>query len=69
MKGVSYLTDDNNNKKAVVIELKTLEKNEEEIHELIDVLVAESRKNDELINWEDAKKQLKKKGREILKQN
>ena len=63
MKGISYLTDGNNNKTAVVIDLKSIEKNEEEIHEFIDVLVAESRKNDELISWEDAKKQLKKKGK------
>jgi len=33
------------------------------IHELIEVLVAESRKDDELINWEDAKKHLKKIGK------
>lgn len=63
MKGISYITDGNNHKKSVVIDLKDIEKNEEEIHEFIDVLVAESRKNDELINWEDAKKQLKKKGK------
>ena len=53
MKGVSYLTDNKNRKKAVVIDLKTIEKDEESIHEFIDVLVAESRKN-------DAKRQLKK---------
>ena len=60
MKGVSYLTDNKNRKKAIVIDLKTLEKDEESIHEFIDVLVAESRKNDELIDWDDAKRQLKK---------
>jgi hypothetical protein len=63
MKGISYITDENNHKKAVVIDLKTIEKNEEEIHEFIDVLVAESRVNDELISWDEAKKQLKKKGK------
>jgi hypothetical protein len=63
MKGVSYLTDNKNRKKAVVIDLKTLEKDEESIHEFIDVLVAESRKNDKLIDWEDAKRQLKKAGK------
>ena len=63
MKGISFLTDDKNKKKAVVIDLKDIEKNEEEIHEFIDVLVAESRKNEELISWEDAKKALKKKGK------
>lgn len=63
MKGISYLTDDKNNKTAVVIDLKNIGKNEEEIHEFIDVLVAESRKDDELVDWEVAKKKLKKKGK------
>jgi glutamate synthase domain-containing protein 3 len=63
MKGVSYITDEKNHKKSVIIDLKNIEKYEEEIHEFIDVLVAESRKDDELISWEDAKKQLKKKHR------
>ena len=63
MKGISYITDDKNNKTALVIDLKNLEKNEEEIHEIIDVLVAESRKDDELIDWEVAKKKLRKKGK------
>jgi hypothetical protein len=63
MKGISYITDDNNQKKAVVIELKNIDKNEEKIHEFIDVLVAESRKNDKTVDWEVAKKLLKKKGK------
>ena len=63
MKGISYLTDSDNHKKAVVIDLKSITKNEEEIHELIDVLVAESRKEDALIDWDTAKKHLKKKGK------
>ena len=63
MKGISFITDKNNRKKAIVIDLKSIKNNEEEIHELIDVLVAESRSNDESISWEDAKKQLKKKGK------
>ena len=63
MKGISYITDESNKKTAVVIDLKNIKKNEEEIHEFIDVLVAESRKDDELISWEEAKKQLKKKGK------
>jgi hypothetical protein len=44
MKGISYITDLKNHKKSVVIDLKDIEKYEEEIHEFIDVLVAESRK-------------------------
>jgi hypothetical protein len=63
MKGISYITDERNRKKAVVIDLKTIEQHEEEVHEFIDVLIAESRKDDDVISWEDAKKQLSKKGR------
>ena len=63
MKGITYIKDKSNRKKAIVIELKSIKKNEEEIHELFDALVAESRSDDELISWEDAKKQLKKKGK------
>ncbi|MDZ4844214.1 MAG: hypothetical protein SH857_01550 [Chitinophagales bacterium] len=63
MKGISYITDENNKKKAVVIALDAIQKNEEEIHEFIDVLVAESRKGDEMLSWEEAKKRLKKKGK------
>jgi len=63
MKGVSYLTNEKNEKTAVVIDLKTIEKHDEDVHEFIDVLVAESRKHDEKISWEEAKKILKKKGK------
>ena len=63
MKGISYITDNRNNKKAVIIDLKIIEQHEEEVHEFIDILIAESRKNDEKISWEDAKKILKKKGK------
>ncbi len=63
MKGISYITDEQNNKKALVIDLKAIEKNEEKIHEFIDVLVAESRRNDETLSWEEAKKRLRKKGK------
>jgi len=63
MKGINYITDENNHKKAVVIDLKMIENNDEDVHELIDVLVAESRKDDEKVSWEQAKKTLRKKGK------
>lgn len=56
MKGISYITDNKNQKKAIVIDLKTIEDHEEEIHDFIDVLIAESRKGNEKIDWEEAKK-------------
>jgi hypothetical protein len=63
MKGISYITDEKSRKKALVIDLKTIEQNEEAVHDLIDVLIAESRKDDEVVSWEDAKKHLAKKGK------
>jgi len=61
MKGIAYITDEHNKKKAVVIELASIEEREEEVHEFIDLLVAESRRNGETVSWETAKKQLQKK--------
>ncbi len=61
MKGISYITNERNEKRAVVIDLKTIELHEEEVHEFIDVLIAEGRRNDEKLSWEEAKKILRKK--------
>ncbi|MEO8150235.1 MAG: hypothetical protein ABI723_21555 [Bacteroidia bacterium] len=63
MKGISFITDVNNRKTALVIDLKSLQKHEDKIHEMIDVLVAEARKDDEFMDWQLAKKQLKIKGK------
>ncbi len=61
MKGVSYITDNKNLKKAIVIDLKTIEQKHEDVHEFIDVLVAESRKYGEHVSWDAAKNILKQK--------
>ncbi len=63
MKGISYITDNRNERKAVIIELKTIEKYPQEVEDLIDVLIAESRKNEPKRSWEDVKKTLKAKGK------
>ena len=63
MKGISYLIDEMNQKKAVVIELATLEKHPKEIEDLLDILVAESRKNEPKFDWEEVKINLKTRGR------
>ena len=47
MKGVNYVTDDSNKKVAVQIELKLLEKYDDHIEDLIDGIIAESRKDEE----------------------
>jgi hypothetical protein len=63
MKGVSYLTDGKNRKKAVVIDLKTLEEHQGELEDLLDVIIAESRRDEPKTGWEEVKKNLKKKGK------
>ena len=63
MKGVSYITDDKNRKKAVVIEMKTLVQYDEQIEDLFDVIIAESRAEEPTVAWEEVKMKLKKKGK------
>lgn len=63
MKGVSYITDGRNKKKAVVINLKTIENNQDAVEDLLDIIVAESRKGESTISWEEMKKKLHKKGK------
>jgi hypothetical protein len=63
MKGISFITDEKNNKTAIVIDLKTIEKKDDEVHEYIDLLVAESRKGESSIEWNSAKKILKSKNK------
>jgi hypothetical protein len=40
MKGVSYITDENNHKKAVVIDIKTIERYDEELEDLFEGIIA-----------------------------
>jgi hypothetical protein len=63
MKGVSYITDEHSRKKAVVIDLKTLGKFDEQIEDLFDVIIAESRQHEPTVSWEEVKKRLKRKGK------
>lgn len=63
MKGVNFITDDKNRKKAVVIELKTIEDHQEDVEDLLDAIVAESRKDETKRSWGDVKKSLKKKSK------
>ena len=63
MKGVSYITDDKNRKKAVVIELKTLEQHDQQLEDLFDSIIADSRKNEPTVPWTEIKAKLKRKGK------
>lgn len=59
MKGVNFITDDKNRKKAVVIDLITIEEHQEEIEDLLDGILAESRKDEEKTALSDVISKLK----------
>ena len=63
MKGVTCITDETHNKRFVQIDLDRLEKYQDEIEDLLDVIVAESRKDDEEVSWNELKKQLRAEGK------
>ena len=60
MKGVSFVLNDKNEKIAVQIDLKTLERHQDEVEDILDVIIAENRKGDEDVKWEEAKRELRK---------
>ena len=60
MKGVTFLNDETNKKQLVQIDLEVLKGDPEKVEDLIDLLIAESRKDDEKLDWDDVKKRLLK---------
>lgn len=63
MKGISYITDEYNQKKAVVIDMKTLERYDEDLEDLFAGIIAESRKQDEKVPLKKVISNLKKAGK------
>lgn len=63
MKGISFVTDVKNKKKAVMIEMSTLLKNEQAVQDMLDAIIAESRKDEPKKKWSDVKKSLQGKGK------
>ena len=63
MKGITLIKDETHNKRFVQIDMDTLQKFEERIEDLLDVIIAESRRNEESASWEQVKKELRKKGK------
>ena len=60
MKGVTFLTDETNKKRLLQIDVKEIAKNPEKFEGLLDIVIAEARKDEPKISWEAAKKKLKK---------
>ena len=63
MQGVTYIMDNHNRRIAVQIELRTLRKFEEQIQDLLDAIIAESRKDEKSLPFEKLVSSLKKKGK------
>ncbi len=63
MKGVTILKNEKNNRKIMQVDIKEVAKHPNEFEDLVDVLIAEERKDEKEIGWEAVKTQLKKKGK------
>jgi hypothetical protein len=63
MKGVTILTDEKKKRRILQVDIKEVAKNPDQFEDLIDVLVAEARKDEKSIDWNEAKKTLRKKGK------
>jgi hypothetical protein len=63
MKGITFLKDQTNNKDLLQIDIAAFAKSPGRLEDLIDIIIAEARKNEKKVSWESAKKQLKKAGK------
>jgi hypothetical protein len=63
MKGIVIYKVEKTNDKVVQINVREIAKNPSKFEELMDILIAEARKNERKIPWETARKQLKKAGK------
>jgi hypothetical protein len=63
MKGVSIIKDETKNKKYIQIDLDVLKKRQDEIIDMLDAIIAESRKDERSIDFSILKKKLKKKSK------
>jgi ribosomal protein S17 len=63
MKGVTFLKDEKNNKRILQIDVREIAKNPAKFEDLMDVIIAETRKDEKKTSWDVAKKQVKKAGK------
>ena len=63
MKGVTFLKNEKNNRQILQIDVKEIAKNPLKFEDLMDIIIAEARKDEKKIPWDIAKKQLKKAGK------
>ncbi len=64
MKGVSFVTDETKKRRYAQIDLKGIAKYDDSaIEDLMDLIIAESRKDEKSIPWESLKSELIKEGK------
>jgi hypothetical protein len=63
MKGISFVTNEKNEKIAVQIDLKAIEKHQEAIEDLLDGIIAEARKGEKKTPLSKVISELKKSGK------
>jgi hypothetical protein len=64
MKGVSFLTDETRKKRYAQIDLKGIAGyDDEQLEDLMDLIIAEARKDEKSIPWETVKAELIKEGK------
>lgn len=63
MKGVTFLKNEKTNRQILQIDVKEIAKNPSKFEDLMDVVIAEARKDEKKVSWEVAKKRLKKAGK------
>ena len=63
MKGVTIFRDERRNRRVLQVDIKEIAKNPSQFEDLMDILVAESRKDEKSVEWSEVKNNLKKKGK------
>lgn len=64
MKGVSFVTDETRKRRYAQIDLKGIAKYDDEaLEDLMDIIIAEARKDEKSIAWETVKEELIKEGK------
>jgi len=63
MKEITFLKNEKNNRQILQIDVKEIAKNSSKFEDLMDIIIAEARKDEKKISREAAKKQLKKAGK------
>ena len=63
MKGVNVIFNETTGKRYVQIDMDVIERKREELSDVLGMIIAESRREDEMIPWEKAKKILRRNGK------